>query len=98
MKFLSSILIFAGLAWGISSCNNSQQPEQKAAPTTQMNEPADEGIKIDIATLASTDDLVCGMSVKDGVGDTATYNGKLYGFCSSGCKEDFLKEPARYIK
>ena len=36
-------------------------------------------------------DFVCGMPVKAGVGDTAHYMGKLYGFCSTECKNEFLK-------
>ena len=79
------------------SCSN-QQPQQKASPAMESSEAAQEGIKIEMASLASSEDLVCGMSLNEGIGDTASYNEKLYGFCSSGCKEDFLKEPGKYIK
>jgi len=38
------------------------------------------------------------MPVKKGeIGDTATYEGKIYGFCSSGCKDEFLKTPTQYL-
>jgi len=43
-------------------------------------------------------DLVCRMDVDP---KTATnkseYNGKMYYFCSPGCKKDFDKEPEKYI-
>jgi YHS domain-containing protein len=43
-------------------------------------------------------DLVCGMDVDP---KTATnkseYNGKMYYFCSPGCKKDFDKKPEKYI-
>ncbi len=36
--------------------------------------------------LDNTKDLFCGMALKAGVGDTAHYKGKVYGFCSKECK------------
>lgn len=39
-------------------------------------------------------DPVCGMPTSGGMGDSSRYNGKLYGFCCSGCKEDFVADPA----
>ncbi|QES90891.1 YHS domain-containing protein [Rhizosphaericola mali] len=44
----------------------------------------------------SPKDLVCGMSLGMGIGVTAYYKGKLYGFCSSTCKEAFLRNPESY--
>ncbi len=42
-------------------------------------------------------DLVCGMEFDD---DTASgifeYNGKIYYFCSVGCKEEFAREPDKH--
>jgi len=46
-----------------------------------------------------TRDPVCNMMVD---GQTARYNadydGNTYLFCSAACKEDFLKNPAQYLK
>jgi putative intracellular protease/amidase/YHS domain-containing protein len=42
-------------------------------------------------------DFICGMPVKAGVADTAHYNGKIYGFCSTDCKDEFLKNPSAYV-
>ena len=43
-------------------------------------------------------DPVCGMDVDP---ETAIYKseylGKMYYFCSSGCKRDFDKEPHKYV-
>src|SRR4051812_24370339 len=77
------------------SCNQSG-PEQKAAPVTATTPGS--GIKIEMASLAMSSDPVCGMSITGDVGDTSTYKGKLYGFCSASCKEDFVKDPGQYIK
>lgn len=47
--------------------------------------------------LSNTHDMVCGMSINHSVGDTAYYKGRLYGFCSKGCKEAFKRNPEKYL-
>jgi YHS domain-containing protein len=43
-------------------------------------------------------DLVCGMDVDPKTAiNKSEYNGKMYYFCSPGCKKDFDKEPEKYI-
>ena len=100
MKRSLSLMLATGIIFGFLACNNKQNPEQKTSPAleSKADENKVEGIKIETASLARPDDPVCGMSVKEGVNDTATVDGKLYGFCSSGCKDEFIKEPSRYIK
>lgn len=41
-------------------------------------------------------DPVCQMT-KFEVADTMTYQGKLYGFCNPGCKNEFKAEPEKYL-
>jgi len=94
-KILHTMFIMVTLSVIILSCG--QQPEQKTAPAMEGQATTETGIKVDLASLASTDDPVCGMSLKDGIADTTTYEDKLYGFCSASCKEDFLKEPSKYL-
>jgi YHS domain-containing protein len=95
-KKIKTFLFAATIPLLIIACQ-SKHPEHKAAPVMETTT-ADGGIKIELASLALPDDPVCGMALSDGVADTLTYNGKLYGFCSPGCKEDFLKEPTKYLK
>lgn len=45
----------------------------------------------------NTKDLLCGMPLNTGVVDTVHYNGKVYGFCSKRCKDEFMKDPAAYV-
>lgn len=47
--------------------------------------------------FAEKKDLVCGMPLTAGIEDTVTYKGKLYGFCATGCKEDFVKNPKEFL-
>lgn len=43
-------------------------------------------------------DFYCKMDItKYGVSDTAYYKGKLYGFCAKMCKDEFKKNPEKYI-
>ncbi len=44
-------------------------------------------------------DLVCGMDVDPKTAPAkSVYQGKTYYFCSLDCKQDFDKEPEKYIK
>lgn len=75
-----------------SSCGNMKPEQKSTAPSPKRT------IQIDVATLATKTDPVCGMALKQGeVGDTASYNGKIYGFCGTGCKDDFMKSPTQYV-
>lgn len=42
-------------------------------------------------------DPVCHMKVDDSKADTVHYKGHIFGFCSKGCKESFLKDPDSYL-
>ena len=54
---------------------------------------------INTSMLADTKDHSCGMTLQDGaIADTTLYNGKVYGFCATGCKEEFLKDPEAMLK
>jgi len=79
----------------LAACQSKQQePEVKTAPALEQQATASNKPKIE---LASNEDPVCKMSVADEVGDTTLYNGKVYGFCGSGCKEEFVANPTAYI-
>ncbi|MCC6723625.1 MAG: YHS domain-containing protein [Saprospiraceae bacterium] len=42
-------------------------------------------------------DYVCGMDVQADWTDTCTYKGNTYAFCGASCKEEFLKDPEKYL-
>jgi Cu+-exporting ATPase len=53
----------------------------------------------DEADSEKVKDPVCGMEIeKSKAAATAEYKGKTYYFCMTGCKDKFLKDPAKYIK
>ncbi len=44
-------------------------------------------------------DPVCGMDVDDTSSNIkSVYKGQTYYFCSAGCKKDFDKNPAKFLK
>ena len=70
------------------SCNsNNPATETKVAAAKDLNT-----VKID-----NKKDPVCEMPIKGDVGDTTQYEGNVLGFCSSDCKEKFVKDPKKYI-
>ena len=42
-------------------------------------------------------DPACGMPLKAGLEDSTSYKGKLYGFCSKECKDEFIKSPESFL-
>ncbi len=43
-------------------------------------------------------DPVCGMMINPNeAAGTSEYKGKIYYFCSLGCKKDFDKDPEKYL-
>lgn len=49
------------------------------------------------ADWATDRDLVCDMKVKFDTPDTVHYQGKVYGFCSPSCKDEFAANPASFV-
>jgi YHS domain-containing protein len=44
-------------------------------------------------------DPVCGMQVdENSAAATYEYKGKTYYFCAPSCKEDFVKDPEKYLR
>jgi len=86
------MLLATGLVLG--ACN------QKASSPKADDKPATESkaVKIKLADLASNKDYNCGMPLEEGaIADTISYQGKIYGFCSSECKADFAKDPQGHL-
>lgn len=48
--------------------------------------------------FANAIDPICEMKTEDDMKDTLVYKGKTYGFCSSYCKDEFKKNPAKYVQ
>ena len=93
------ILSFSSISIFLLACGSSHT-EQKAsamATDTLNNTAAVSEKKYDIAIVNNKKDPTCGMPVTAGIGDTAHYENKVIGFCSSECKMEFLKNPKATI-
>ncbi len=90
---LTQIAIFVLIGISLSGCDNLFKGESKSmAPAPKKT------IDIAVTSLAIKSDPVCGMTLKQGeVADTAIYQSKIYGFCGTGCKEEFVKTPNQYL-
>jgi YHS domain-containing protein len=86
----------------IAACNtpsdkSSTQRINTADSLVMTTKPADSLPVYTAEMLDSKKDHVCGMPVSAGISDTAHYNGKVYGFCSKECKDEFVKAPMQYL-
>jgi len=83
------------------SCHSAAEKQGTAMKTDTAAAPSQEGNGESPAlknlSYAYNRDPSCGMPLKAGLQDTTTYKGKLYGFCSKECKDEFLKDPAGYV-
>ena len=77
----------------LSSCSKQIATSTNEIPPASQSETAGySNVRFD-----SDSDLVCGMPLTAGVGDTAHYADKVFGFCSKTCKEKFAKNPTKYL-
>jgi YHS domain-containing protein len=91
-----SLLIVAGLTV-LVSCNQ-QATTTKTEETMTPAKEETKAIQVKLAEFATPKDLYCGMDLEEGaIADTTTYQGKLYGFCSTECKQEFVKNPSQYL-
>lgn len=94
MKKLLPVLI---LLITLVACNTAKQEErvQDATQTEETTMATEAKYATDMVNNKM--DPACGMPVTAGISDTAHYNGKVLGFCSDVCKEEFQKDPETLI-
>lgn len=91
MMAIKLFLCCIGVVLLFACSNNKKQPDQLSVPEkVAMSDEA--GITLTEGMLFSHTDTICGMDIGNEPEDTLTYHGKLFGFCSSGCKDDFITE------
>ncbi len=93
ISFSASCILF------LAACGTSAT-EQKAntASTDTSVSTLDTAEKTyDVKLVDNKKDPTCGMPVTAGISDTAHYENKVLGFCSTECKNEFLKNPKANI-
>ncbi|GIV34645.1 MAG: hypothetical protein KatS3mg031_2180 [Chitinophagales bacterium] len=89
MHHLTIILMLSSALF--VSCNSGSTNKSHSAGT-------ENALNVTPDQLSAKVDPVCRMSMdQHPIADTMTYKGKLYGFCSPGCKEAFKAEPESFL-
>ena len=97
-------IIFVGVAmWAMTSCHQGATSQSADAAAGRRAMAMDSAARAAAAfkktVLSLVDykkDPACGMPLTAGLEDTTRYKGKLYGFCSKECMNEFLKNPDGY--
>ncbi|AZB09037.1 YHS domain-containing protein [Chryseobacterium sp. G0162] len=89
MKF--PIILTALLSIVLLSCTKEPQVKHKMNMSTS-------GENIKNVQVVNEEDPICHMKTAGSLKDTAVYKAKVYGFCSSYCKDEFKKNPESYAK
>jgi YHS domain-containing protein len=93
INLLIVMIMTAALAF---SCNQGPKNEITSVPVVSAVDSAKPKLTRDM--VDNKKDPSCGMPLTAGLEDTVHYNGKVYGFCSEECKNQFLKNPAAEAK
>lgn len=94
-KYLLPISLFGLMACHGISSEESAMPKAVSSSTISAAEKTAANLKN--LKFDYTKDPACGMPLKAGLKDTAHYKGKLYGFCSKECKDEFIKSPESFL-
>jgi YHS domain-containing protein len=81
----------------LMACGNDAASKTETMDSTSTSTAVDSTVSYDISLVDNKKDPTCGMPVTAGISDTAHYEGKVIGFCATGCKEEFLKDPKASI-
>ncbi len=89
MKEIAVLVLTLGISVQLYGLPQSETQKDKPKQKTETTQKAGRKVK----------DPVCGMEIdaKSAAGK-ATYKGKTYYFCSVSEKEQFEKQPAKYLK
>lgn len=92
----NSILIIGIISLLFSACANNETTSMEPVKHSSPMHVADSAAKFTAGMVSNKRDFICGMPVTAGIADTAHYKGKVYGFCATECKDEFLKSPEAY--
>ena len=84
---MKNILTAAFIAVSVFAFSQEAKKAQAKPQSTKIN-----------VKVVNEEDPICGMNTAQFLKDTLHYEKKLYGFCSTHCKETFKKEPKKYLK
>lgn len=86
------LILTALLSISLLSC---AQETPKVKHSKSMDTPKE---NLKNVKVVNAEDPVCHMKTADYLKFTATYKNKVYGFCSASCKNEFNKNPEKYVQ
>ncbi|MCU7617872.1 YHS domain-containing protein [Chryseobacterium sp. PBS4-4] len=90
MKSIFILTVF--LSVSMVSCN---QDAPKVKHKKSMNS---SGKNLTNIKVVNKVDPICKMETAGFTKDTTVYKNKVYGFCSAYCKDEFKKDPEKYVQ
>lgn len=93
--FVGIISLLSAACANNENASNPKMEPVKHGSTMQVVS-TDSATKYTPGMVNNKRDFICGMPVTAGIADTAHYKGKVYGFCATECKDEFLKSPEAY--
>jgi len=88
----SKILLTALLSVSLFACAQ-ETPKVKNKIKNTASKP-----NVKTVRFTNAVDPICHMKTEPDMKDTAVYKNKTYGFCSSYCKDEFKKNPEKYVQ
>jgi YHS domain-containing protein len=88
----SKIILTALLSLSLLSC------AQEAPKVKHKKSTASSGNPMKRVKIVNAEDPICHMKNTEHTKDTAVYKNKTYGFCSVYCKDEFKKNPEKYVQ
>ena len=88
----SKIILTVLLSISFLSCVQ-ETPKVKHKKTNHSSKSSSVKVK-----FANAEDPICHMPTENDMKDTAVYKNKTYGFCSPLCKDEFKKNPEKYVQ
>jgi len=88
----SKIILTALLSVSLMACaQEAPKVKHKKSDTSAKS-------KVQKLKFANATDPICHMPTEPAMKDTAVYKNKTYGFCSTYCKDEFKKNPEKYVQ
>ena len=96
-KAMKLIFLLSASLLFVASCSNNVEKKAETTPANSSTEMVKETSVYTPEMVVNKEDFTCGMPVSAGISDTCHVEGKAYGFCSVECKDEFLKDPKKYL-
>lgn len=89
----SKLIVMSFMAVSLMACAQETPKVKHKKKSTSASKSNTQKVK-----FANAADPICHMPTEPDMKDTAVYKNKTYGFCSVYCKDEFKKNPEKYVQ